>query len=82
MLVIHVLSCEFGAGECDELVVGVGMSCDSPASVLRLGEEDPRAFGDRWVSCCFGHDGGQPADGLDLLGRSRAPALVRTWTRT
>ena len=51
----------------DELLVRVGVPGKSPPAVGRLGEEDPRAVGERRVPRRVRHESREPADHGQLL---------------
>jgi len=50
---------EFGAGEGDELLVGVGVPPDTPAAVVGLGEDRPGSLCESGVACGVRDDVGQ-----------------------
>src|SRR5207249_2107622 len=63
-------SLEFGdlrASGGDQLPVRVRVACESPSPVRRLGEQHPRALGERWIPRRLGNDRGEPAHDRELL---------------
>src|SRR5271167_370121 len=46
---------DFGSGGADQLVIGVGVSFETPSTGDRFGENHPRSISQRWITrreCC------------------------------